>query len=174
MQWRWEGTAHVFGDDVPNDEGVMPLRMVRAQEYDPKVLARHCFEPVAPGRAARIRPGDLVIGGRDFAHGNPHIQGFLGLRGLGVAVLCESMARGPLRAAINAGVPVLVAPGIGRVARDGERLVVDFERGEVLDPESGARLTVPGGLAPIVREIVAAGGGLGHMRQRLGLGRGAG
>jgi 3-isopropylmalate/(R)-2-methylmalate dehydratase small subunit len=167
MNWLWRGRAWVFGDQIPNDNGLMPIRFVRAQEYDPDVLARHCFDDLEPGIAAQIKPGDIVVGGRNFGFGNPHIQGFLGLKGLGVAVLAESMSRGPLRACVNAGVPTLApVAGISGIVSRGDDLEVDFAGGRITNLTSGAKLnTAP--LSAVMQQIVAAGGGIGFMHQRL-------
>lgn len=158
----------MFGDSVPNDEGLMPLRMCRQQEYDPAVLARACFEQIDSDFAAGARPGDFVVAGLDFAHGNPHIQGFLALRALSVGVLAESMSRGPLRACVNAGVPVLVVPGVCSFARGGDALAVNFQTGLLTNLTTGAQLQAKP-LPAVMQEIVVYGGGLGYMKMRLGL-----
>jgi 3-isopropylmalate/(R)-2-methylmalate dehydratase small subunit len=166
MNWTWTGRAWCFGDDVPNDEGIMPLRMVRQQEYDPAVLAKACFEQVNADFAPQAKPYDIVVGGRNFGYGNPHIQGFLGLKGLGVGVLCESMSRGPLRACINAGVPVIAVRGITDAVRDGDRLRVDWLTGTIENLTRGATLHAEP-LPDVMREIVECGGGIGYMKKRL-------
>jgi 3-isopropylmalate/(R)-2-methylmalate dehydratase small subunit len=167
MNWNWRGRAWVFGDDVPNDNGFMPIAFVRAQQYDPAELAKHCFADLDPTLAARIAPGDILVGGRNFGRGNPHVQGFLGLKGLGVAVLAETMSRGPLRACVNAGVPVLApAPQLRGFAAQGDMLAVDFERGIVSNQTQGTRIALEP-LPPLMRQIIALGGGIGFMQQRL-------
>lgn len=167
--WIWRGRAWVFGDDVPNDEGVMPLAMTRKQEYDPAVLARQCFSQLDPAFASTVRPGDVVFAGRNFACGNPHIQGFLGLKGTGVGVVAVSMSRGPLRACVNAGVPVLAGvDGAATLARPGDRVEVDFERGRIVNLSLGTTVDVPP-LPDVMRQVVAAGGGIGFMKLRLGI-----
>ena len=168
MNWTWEGRAWKFGDDMPNDEGIMPLAMTRAQEYDADVLAKHCFEQVLADFASRVRPGDIVVAGRNFGHGNPHIQGFLGLKGCGVGLVVSSMSRGPLRACINAGVPLLRMPDAPSVCEDGDRLRVDFATGRIENLRSGAVHEAPP-LPALMRDIVEAGGGIGYMLRRLGL-----
>ena len=168
MNWNWKGRAWVFGDEVPNDEGIMPLALVRQQEYDPKVLAQHCFEQLNSEFATNAKAFDIVVGGRNFGYGNPHIQGFLGLHGLGVGVLCESMSRGPLRACINAGVPVLAMAGVSKLAREGDQLQVDWLTGHVRNETTGASLE-GGPLPDVMREIVECGGGIGYMKKRLGI-----
>jgi 3-isopropylmalate/(R)-2-methylmalate dehydratase small subunit len=168
MNWTWVGRAWVFGDDVPNDEGIMPLRLVRQQEYEPAELAKYCFEQVNAQFAWLAKAQDIVVGGKNFGYGNPHIQGFLGLKGVGVGVLAESMSRGPMRACINAGVPVLAIPGVTKLARDGDTLVVDWLTGLVVNETTGARLQATP-LAQVMREIVESGGGIGYMKKRLAM-----
>jgi 3-isopropylmalate dehydratase small subunit len=165
--WLWKGRVWAFGDALPNDNGLMPISFTRAQVYDEQVLAKHCFEDIDPSLAARIQPGDLIVAGKNFGCGNPHTQGFLGLKGLGVAVLAESMSRGPLRACVNAGVPVLApAPGICAFAQTGDIVTVDFEHGSIENLTQNSKMEIPA-LPVIMRDIVAAGGGIGFMLERL-------
>jgi 3-isopropylmalate/(R)-2-methylmalate dehydratase small subunit len=168
MNWLWEGSAWVFGDDVSNDEGIMPLEVTRKQIYDPALLAPHCFEQIDARFAREVKPGDFVVGGRNFGYGNPHIQGFLGLKGCGVGLLVESMSRGALRACVNAGVPVLRLQALRGFAQANDRLVVNFERGRV---ENRTRNTVldAAPLPQVMRDIIADGGGIGNMKKRLGV-----
>lgn len=166
MNWTWKGKAWVFGDDISNDDGIMPLAMTRQQEYDPGVLATHCFEQIDPLFAGSANPQDFVVAGKNFGHGNPHIQGFLGLKGKGVALLVESMGRGPLRACVNAGVPVIQVPGITANCARGDVLEVNFETGTIHNHTRAISLQAEP-LAPVMRDIVAAGGGILHMVQRL-------
>ena len=169
MNWQWRGRAWVFGDDVPNDNGFMPIRFVRSQTYDPAVLAKSAFADLDPALAAQIAPGDLLVGGRNFGRGNPHVQGFLGLKGLGVGVLAESMSRGPLRACVNAGVPVLApGPALRGFVANGDMLSVDFERGIVRNETGGTQIALEP-LPALMREIIAAGGGIGYMKKRLAI-----
>jgi 3-isopropylmalate/(R)-2-methylmalate dehydratase small subunit len=166
MDFRYEGRAWVVGDDVPNDEGIMPLRMVRQQVYDPAELAKAAFEQVDAKFAPEAKARDVVVAGRNFGYGNPHIQGFLALKGIGVGIVAESMSRGPMRACVNAGVPVMVIPGVSALARPGDRIRADFASGLVENLTTG--LWIRGEpMAPVMLEIVAAGGGIEHMKQRL-------
>jgi 3-isopropylmalate/(R)-2-methylmalate dehydratase small subunit len=158
----------VFGDDVPNDEGIMPLRLVRQQEYDPAELAKYCFEQVNAQFASQAKARDFVVAGKNFGYGNPHIQGFFGLHGIGVGVLAESMSRGPMRACINAGVPVLAIPGISKIVREGDVLAVDWLTGLATNTTTGATLQGEP-LAEVMRDIVECGGGIGYMKKRLAL-----
>jgi 3-isopropylmalate/(R)-2-methylmalate dehydratase small subunit len=166
MSLVWHGKAWIFGDDVPNDEGIMPLLLVRQQEYNPAVLAKHCFEQIDNLFASRAAAGDVVFAGRNFGYGNPHIQGFLGLKGLGIGLVVESMSRGPLRACVNAGVPVLIIPGAKDFARVGDEVTVNFSTGGCTN-ESTKKSLQGAPLPPVMQEIVESGGGIEHMKKRL-------
>src|SRR5690606_1258560 len=72
MELTWSGKAWVYGDDIPNDEGIMPLRLVRLQEYDPAELKKFCFEQIDDRFAKLASAGDVIFGGRNFGYGNPH------------------------------------------------------------------------------------------------------
>lgn len=146
MNWTWKGRVWRFGDDVPNDDGIM----------------------FNSDFAAKARPQDLVVAGRNYACGDPRMRGFLGLNALGVGVLAESMSRAPMRACINAGVPVMVIPGLSGFARAGDALVVDWVLG--LAGNSTTGMLIRGEpMAEVMREIVACGGGIGYMKKRLAL-----
>ena len=144
----------------------MPLAMTRAQEYRLEILAKHCFEQILPAFTAEAKPGDIVVAGRNFGHGNPHIQGFLGLKGRGVGLVIASISRGPLRACINAGVPLLQLRNALQVCENGDLLRVNWRSGRVENLRTGKVFDAPP-MPALMRDIVQAGGGIGYMVQRL-------
>jgi 3-isopropylmalate/(R)-2-methylmalate dehydratase small subunit len=76
------------------------------RETRPEVLKDHVMCGLDPGFAQKVSTGDLMVAGKRFAQGNPHIQGLLGLVGL-MGPVVESIPRGSLRNAVNAGLPLL-------------------------------------------------------------------
>lgn len=159
------GKCWVFGDDIPIDGGIMDLKYLVEQIHDPKELAKHVLERLNPEFPKSAQPNDFVAAGRRFGFGNPHIQGFLGLKGLGVGVLAESMPRGAVRCAVNAGLYFLPhCPGISQMARAGDELEVSFSAGKIHNRTTGAHLQVEP-LPEIILEIIRAGGGKGYVRQ---------
>jgi 3-isopropylmalate/(R)-2-methylmalate dehydratase small subunit len=162
--FRKRGTCHVFGDDIPLDEGVMAFKYAIERVTDPKLLIPHLFEPIDPGFAARVKPGDIVLAGKNFGCGKAHVQGFLAMAALKMGVLCESMPHKSLRRAVAAGLPILTGcVGGTKFVRNGDELEIDFESGEARNLSTGAETRVPP-MPAILRDIVAHGGSAGSLR----------
>jgi 3-isopropylmalate/(R)-2-methylmalate dehydratase small subunit len=132
------GRAWVFGDNVAIDGDIMALEWALKRETDPEILRHHVFAGLAPHFAEAVRPGDIVVGGRRFAQGNPHIQGLIGLFGCGVGLIAESIPIGSFRNALCAGLPMLPrCEGVTGLVADGDRLTVDFATGAVRNETRG-------------------------------------
>ncbi|MCZ6453897.1 MAG: 3-isopropylmalate dehydratase, partial [Alphaproteobacteria bacterium] len=107
MNWVYKGKCWKFGDNLGIDGDVMPLRFALERELDPTILRDHLMAGVDPEFPNKISPGDIIVAGKRFGQGNPHIQGFLGIVGHGLGLVAESIPRGSFRNAINAGLPFL-------------------------------------------------------------------
>lgn len=168
MNWVLTGRCWKFGDDVSNDGGLMDKsHLMQKLDYDPASLAPHVFQRIRPEFAANAKPGDIVVGGRKFIHGAPHIQGVLGLRALGVGVVVEHLQRSSFRLMISAGMPLLAtAPGLRHLVDDGDTLRVDFSGGTVENLTRGVSARYEP-LPAFLLDVIAAGGSQGHLRQRL-------
>lgn len=167
MNWLFHGKCWRFGDDLGIDGAIMPLRFALARETDPMVLREHLMSEIDPDFAKKVKPGDLIVAGRRFGQGNPHIQGFLGIRGHGLGLLAESIPRGSFRNAINAGLPFLApCPNVTQLCETGDELTVDFSTGEMRNvTRSTTHRFKP--IEPELRAIVAKGGWKDHVKQRL-------
>jgi 3-isopropylmalate/(R)-2-methylmalate dehydratase small subunit len=153
--------AWVFGDDVDTDV----LAPGRYMKLSIEEIARHCLEAVDPAFASTVRPGDVVVGGRNFGTGSSREQAPAALKQLGVtALLAMSFAGLFYRNALNLGLPALVCPDARRI-RNGDRLQLDFYNAEVVNLDTAERL----GFEPIpehLMEMVRDGGLLPHLEKR--------
>lgn len=130
MDFTYRGHCWKFGDGIAVDGDLMPLEFAMQRETRLEVLAPHTMKGVDPTFAAKAKPGDIIVGGKRFAQGNPHIQGLLGIAGLKLGLVVESIPRGSFRNAINAGVPILPAcPDVTRHVETGDELEVNFMTG---------------------------------------------
>ena len=165
--WIYKGRVWKFGDNLGIDGDVMPLRFALERELDPMILRDHLMVGVDPEFPAKVSPGDIIVAGKRFGQGNPHIQGFLGITGHGLGLVAESIPRGSFRNAINAGLPFLTGcEGVVDDVETGDDLEVNFETGEFRNLSRGiARRYRP--LDAQLRAIIAAGGWRANLEKRL-------
>ncbi len=84
--------------------------------------------------AKEVKPGDVVIVGKNFGCGSSRQQAVDCFKSLGVsAIIAESFGAIYERNAINSGFPILVSDGITEKIKDGDIVTVDFVTGEILD-----------------------------------------
>ncbi len=156
------GRVWRFGDNVDTD-ALAPGRYMKGPIEE---LARHCLETLDSEFAEGVRPGDIVVGGRNFGMGSSREQAVQALRHLGVGVvLARSFAGIFYRNALNLGLMVLVCPETERIA-NADRLLVDPERGRIENLTSADRICcepLPAHLANMVRH----GGLVPYLERRL-------
>ena len=157
------GRVHRYGDDIDTDV-IIPARYCATTRVEE--LAPHALADLDPGFAARVRPGDLLVAGRNFGCGSSRETAPLALQGAGVAaVVASSFARIFYRNAVNVGLPILECPAAVAAARDGDVLTIDLASG-VITAQDGASFTAAP-FPPLMRAIIAAGGLVPYVRQRL-------
>ena len=120
-----------------------------------------------PGFSDRVQPGDIIVAGKRFAQGNPHIYGLIGIRALGLGLVVESIPRGSFRNAINAALPFLPrCPGVTSAVDQGDEVEVDFRNGTFTNLTRGtAREYTP--LDSTLLRIIEAGGWEAKLRHRI-------
>lgn len=155
------GRAFVFGDDIDTDV-LAPGRYMKGPIEE---LARHCLEAVAPDFAKEVRPGDVVVAGKNFGMGSSREQAAQALKVLGVAaVVAKSFGGIFYRNALNLGLPVVVCPQAGTI-RPGDRLRIDLAGGMVTNETTGH--TLPSEPLPqFLRDMLADGGLVPHLEKK--------
>lgn len=159
------GRIFLLGDNIDTDQ-LAPGRYMSGGIAE---IAAHCLEAVRPDFAATVRPGDILVAGRNFGAGSSREQAAEALRHLGLAgVVALSFAGIFYRNALNLGLPALVAPDLGGIDDGDEGL---------LDPMAG-RLTLVAkqtevALEPLpenLRPLLIDGGLIPHLKKRLSAG----
>ena len=152
------GRCWKVGHGLALDGPVLPDQFVKARETDPEILKRHLLEEVNPSFAQLAKPGDILVTGRRFGHGNPHAYAFIGMKILGIGLVTESIPWGSFRNAISMGVAILpYCPGVTEQVSDGDDLEVDFGAGLLRNLSTGLECCFkPLPAAPL--QIVLAGG----------------
>ncbi len=133
-----------------------------------EVRKLHVLESVNPAFASGVKPGDVIVAGRNFGCGSSRETAPENLKALGVAcVAAESFSRLFMRNAVAVGLPVLVCGGVHAAFADGDDIEIDLASGRVLDVESGSSLQGDS-LPEEMRKILAAGGILAVLRSQSG------
>lgn len=117
-----------FGDGVSTDD-ILPGKYAPIMVGE-DAFPRYAFAHVRPEFAADVRPGDLLVCGRNAGLGSsreyaPEALVRLGLR----AVLAKSYARIFYRNLVNLGVVPFVAPEVVDALTDGDEVTLELARG---------------------------------------------
>lgn len=155
------GRVFLFGDDIDTDQ----LAPGQYMKGGIEMLSQHCLEPVRPDFAGSVRPGDIVVAGRNFGMGSSREQAAEALRHLGIAaVVARSFAGIFYRNAINLGLPALIAGDIAGIA-DGDAVEFDLEAGE-LRLKAKRKIVKLEPLPDNLKRMLADGGLVAHLKKR--------
>ena len=159
-----EGRVWKYGDDV-NTDVIFPGKYTY-QPMKPEEMAEHAMEDLDPTFAKSVKPGDVVVAGKNFGCGSSREQAATCLKAAGVAaVVAPSFSRIFFRNAINEGLPVIeLAKGTDKIAM-GDEIAIDFAAGIV--KHSGGEYRFPA-LPPEVMGILEDGGLIPHVKKVLG------
>ncbi|HSB69742.1 MAG TPA: 3-isopropylmalate dehydratase small subunit [Candidatus Methylomirabilis sp.] len=157
-------TALKYGDNV-NTDVILPGQYLNIS--DSATLALHAMEGIDPSFRTRARPGDVLVAGKNFGCGSSREHAPMALKASRVGVvLAASFARIFYRNAINIGLPLLECEEAVRATADGDTLEVDLARGEIVNRSRGM-VFAAAPLPPFIREMIAAGGLIQHIRKTL-------
>ena len=167
MNWLYRGRCWKFGDNVGVDGDMAPLELAISRETRLEVLKQVFMQGIDPDFPNKLAPGDIIVAGKRFAQGNPHIQGLLAAKAHGVGLVVESIPRGSFRNAVNAAVPILPkCPGVTQLAETGDELEVDFESGVFRNlTQSTEHHFAP--LPVLLLDVIACGGYKASLKRRL-------
>ncbi len=156
-----EGKVFKYGDHVDTDV-ILPARYLALK--DNKDLAEHCMEDIDAQFSKKVKPGDIIVAGQNFGCGSSREHAPIAIKACGVScVIAASFARIFYRNAINIGLAILESPEAAADIRDGDRLAVDFGKGEIKNLSSGLSYKA-GAFPPFVRKIIDAGGLLASIK----------
>jgi 3-isopropylmalate/(R)-2-methylmalate dehydratase small subunit len=158
------GRGRVLGDDVNTDYIISSSR--KRATIDPRQLAPYLLEGISPAFAQSVRPGDVLVAGRNFGCGSAMEVAVTVLQAAGIAaVIAGSFARSFFRNAINNG--LLVVECDTAAFQEGDNLTIDVSDGAVLVRNDTRDVSVAGAtLPPIVQEIIRHGGLVPYLAAR--------
>ena len=145
------GRVWKFGDSIETD-AINPYYQYPTMEQ----LKQHTMEAYRPEFPREVKPGDILVAGRNFGCGSSRPG--LVLREVGiVAIVVESVSRLFFRNSIARAIPLFVAPGITTIVEDGEALEVDYPQRRVTNVASGRSVELKP-FPPLIEQIFECGG----------------
>ena len=157
------GKVWRFGDDIDTDV-IIPARYLNTS--DPKELAKHCMEDARPEFAREVKPGDVIVAGKNFGCGSSREHAPIAIKAAGVAcVVAESFARIFYRNAFNTGLLILESPEAAKEIEEGHEVEIDPEAGVIKDLTTGKTYRCQP-IPPFMRELLKDGGLIPHIKKK--------
>ncbi len=155
------GTVHKYGENVDTDV-IIPARYLNTSS--PAELAAHCMEDLDKEFVGAVKPGDIIVAGRNFGCGSSREHAPIAIRASGIScVVAASFARIFFRNSVNIGLPILECPEAAREIENGHEVSVDFDTGVITDETSGKTYKAQPYL-PFLQNIIEKGGLLNTLR----------
>jgi len=151
----FKGKAWKFGDDIDTD-AIIPARYLNTK--DEKELAKHCMEDADPEFVKKMRPGDIIVAGKNFGCGSSREHAPISIKASGIScVIAISFARIFYRNAFNMGLTIIESTDAAEGINDGDEIEVDTDRGIIKNLTTDTTYqTNP--IPPFMQELINAGG----------------
>jgi 3-isopropylmalate/(R)-2-methylmalate dehydratase small subunit len=154
------GRVWIFGDNVDTDV-ITPGVYVDAPLEEMK---KHVLEALNPRFPGEVKPGNIIVAGKNFGCGSSRETAPDAIKAMGVAaVIAESFARIFFRNAVSIGLPVLPCQGVSRAFQEGDDAEMDILQAKITNLSTGATLTGQP-LAKGILDILSQGGTLSLLK----------
>jgi len=125
----FKGRVWLFGDNIDTDLIIPGKYLVIT---DPKELAKHVFENIIESFYTKVKPGDIIVAGKNFGCGSSREHAPLAIKAAGIsAVIAKSFARIFFRNAINIGLPVIEEKELYDNVETGDIIEISLSDGKI-------------------------------------------
>lgn len=161
---NYKGTAHKVGEHIDTD-AIIPARFLVTS--DAKELGANCMAGLEPDWVKRVKPGDIMVAGRNFGCGSSREHAPIAILGAGMPVVIgHSFARIFYRNAFNMGLLLLeIGDDVNKI-KDGDKLEVSPEEGVIKNLTTGETIKVPA-LSPVMQNLIDKGGLVNYVREEI-------
>ena len=160
---QYTGKVWVLGNDIDTDI-IIPTEYLALKTIED--MKQYGFSPLRPELAGQIKPGDIIVAGKNFGCGSSREQAPEVIKALGIpCIIAKSFARIFYRNALNNGLLLLEQPELHDVVKEGDTITVTVNE----DVEYNGKRYPIASLPENLMEIIEAGGLVKAMRKRNGL-----
>ena len=158
------GNVFKFGDNIDTDV-IIPARYLTSA--DPDHLRQHCMEDIDKSFKDRVKPGDIIVAGKNFGCGSSREHAPVAIKASGVSlVIASDFARIFYRNSINVGLPILECPEACAKISEGDVIEADFDTGVITDKTTGESFQA-NAFPEFIKKIMASGGLVGYTESEL-------
>lgn len=160
---QYTGKVWVLGDDIDTDI-IIPTEYLALKTIDD--MKQYGFSPLRPELAGQIKPGDIIVAGKNFGCGSSREQAPEIIKALGIqCVIAKSFARIFFRNSINSGLLLIEQPTLHDDIKEGDTVSVVMNEHIDYNGKTYPIASLPENLMDIIR----AGGLVKAMRKLNGL-----
>lgn len=159
-----KGKVWKFGDNV-NTDVMAPGFAFHATWEEVKKVILH----IHPKFTQEVKPGDVIVAGRNWGCGSSREQAPANLKKLGIScVVAESFGRIFFRNSIAVALPVIVCPGVAEAFSEGDELELELEKSSIKNITTGKELRGEP-LSADMLAIIKKGGIIAALKERLNI-----
>ena len=157
------GLVHRYGDNVDTDV-IIPARYLNTASHSE--LAAHCMEDIDKDFVKKVKPGDIMVAGKNCGCGSSREHAPIAIKASGIScVIAPTFARIFYRNAINIGLAILECPEAAAEIQAGDEVSVDFDTGLIKDETTGKTFQAQP-FPPFIQNIIRKGGLLNSLQSK--------
>jgi 3-isopropylmalate/(R)-2-methylmalate dehydratase small subunit len=150
-----EGRAWKFGNDLDTDV-IIPARYLNTS--DPEELAKHLMEDADKDFRGKVKPGDIIVAGKNFGCGSSREHAPIAIKAAGIqAVIAKSFARIFYRNAFNIGLPIFESVEASEKIKEADLIGIDTSNGIIKNLTTNEEYKA-NPIPPFMQELISAGG----------------
>lgn len=158
-----KGKVFKYKDNIDTDV-IIPARYLNTS--DPVELARHCMEDADAEFVNKVKPGDVMVAGKNFGCGSSREHAPVAIKASGIScVIAANFARIFYRNAINIGLAILECPAASAEIENGDEVTVDFDTGVITDVTKGTTYQAEP-FPPFIKDMIARGGLMASLKAK--------
>lgn len=157
-----KGNIHKYGANVDTDV-IIPARFLTTA--DPEQLKLHCMEDIDKDFVNKVKPGDIILAGKNFGCGSSREHAPIAIKASGVScVIAVDFARIFYRNSINMGLPIMECAEAFEQINEGDLVEIDFETGVITDLTNSKTFSATP-FPPFIQNIINAGGLVSYTKE---------
>lgn len=162
-----KGKAFKYGDNIDTD-AIIPARYLMSS--DPLELKEYCMIDIDENFVKEVRPGDVIVGGKNFGCGSSREHAPIAIKASGVSVvIAESFARIFYRNSFNIGLPIVESKKAAQRIDQGEEVKIDFSKGIIKNISKDEEYKIEA-YPEFIQKIISSDGLINYVGERIGEG----